>query len=79
MTLGRQSRYDYSTLNIFASHPVKTFVLDRQYHPTGGLYSEGLARSQGPAFLAHNDAVVRTKDWEALKSIHDSSKVADES
>lgn len=38
-----------------SSHPVKTFVLDKRNHLTESLYTEGLARSQGPASMAFND------------------------
>jgi len=29
--------------------------------------------------MAFNDAVLETQDWESLRSMHDSSKTADES
>jgi len=61
------------------SHPVKVLVLDKQNHLTEVLYSERLARSQGPAFMAFNDAIIKPRDWQALSHIHDSSKVADQS
>jgi hypothetical protein len=45
---------------------MKIFVLDHRKHPTKGLYSDGLAESQGPALLAFSNAILRTEDWDAL-------------
>lgn len=79
MMLGHLSRYGatISTSSVF--HLVQIFVLDRRDHPRDLLYQRGLAEMQGPAFLAYNDEVLRKEDWDALKSMHDSSKVNDES
>ncbi len=58
---------------------MQTFVLDRRSHSRDKLYHPGLAETQGPALLAFNDGVLRKEDWEALSSMHDSSKANDES
>jgi len=37
-----------------------------------------LKEAQGPALIAYNDGVLRPDDWTALRTIHSSSKHADE-
>ncbi|KAH7922301.1 hypothetical protein BV22DRAFT_1017573, partial [Leucogyrophana mollusca] len=55
------------------------FVLDHRHHPTGNLLHEDLAATQGPAFLAANNASFKEADWTALQAIYQSSKVTDTS
>ncbi|KAG8923167.1 hypothetical protein FRC02_011322 [Tulasnella sp. 418] len=56
------------------------FLLDRRSHasPLIQYYSPWLASCQGPALLAINDTIFEQKDWDAISSIHQSSKRADE-
>ncbi|EJD51980.1 hypothetical protein AURDEDRAFT_181547 [Auricularia subglabra TFB-10046 SS5] len=53
------------------------FILDERQHPTRSLLVPGLACCQGPALLAVNDSIFRPEDWEAIKTIHHSSKADD--
>lgn len=55
------------------------FVLDRRNHPKRTLFDAKLSDTQGPALLAFNDALFSEEDWEALQSIHRSSKKTDTS
>ena len=56
---------------------LQVFVLDRRRFGTSTLIHEKLAGIQGPAFLAYNDAVFSEADWEAIRTISQSSKGAD--
>lgn len=49
-------------------------ALDYREHETAGLAFPGLASLQGPALLAHNDAVFTEKDWASIQRIGDSLK-----
>ncbi|KAK0502391.1 histidine kinase-like ATPase, partial [Armillaria luteobubalina] len=53
------------------------FVLDSRKHSTRTLYHDKLAGTQGPSLLAYNDALFTQEDWEALQTIHRSSKKTD--
>lgn len=53
------------------------FILDERQHPTRTLLVPGLACCQGPALLAVNDSIFRPQDWQAIKTIHHSSKADD--
>ncbi|KAK0187120.1 hypothetical protein F5146DRAFT_1063566 [Armillaria mellea] len=53
------------------------FVLDSRKHSTHNLFSDKLAGTQGPSLLAYNDALFTQEDWEALQTIHRSSKKTD--
>lgn len=64
---------------MFSIPQTKVFILDWRHHGTKDLYHPYLANTQGPALLAFNDALIQENDWEALKSIHQSSKVTDTS
>ncbi|KAJ7736786.1 hypothetical protein DFH07DRAFT_842830 [Mycena maculata] len=55
------------------------FVLDSRTHGTGSLVDPLLAKTQGPSLLAYNDALFSDEDWDALQSIHRSSKKTDTS
>ncbi|PFH47866.1 hypothetical protein AMATHDRAFT_6333 [Amanita thiersii Skay4041] len=55
------------------------FVLDRRSHPAGNLIKSSLAKAQGPSLIAYNNAQFNERDWEAIQSIHQSSKRADTS
>jgi hypothetical protein len=77
--LGRLSRYGSLISTSTVSYFVQIFVLDHRSHSRDKLYHPGLAETQGPALLAFNDGVLQMKDWEALSSMHDSSKANDES
>lgn len=55
------------------------FVLDSRNHATTSLFHPNLADTQGPALLAYNDALFSQDDWDALQSIHRSSKKTDTS
>ncbi|KAG8963295.1 hypothetical protein FRC03_003175 [Tulasnella sp. 419] len=56
------------------------FLLDRRTHgpPSTQYDPPELASCQGPALLAINDTIFEQKDWDAISSIHQSSKKADE-
>ncbi|KAJ7629420.1 hypothetical protein DFH06DRAFT_1338309 [Mycena polygramma] len=57
----------------------QVFVLDARSHGTQTLVDAKLASTQGPSLLAYNDAQFSDDDWEALQSIHRSSKKTDTS
>ncbi|KAJ6617959.1 hypothetical protein B0H10DRAFT_1947944 [Mycena sp. CBHHK59/15] len=57
----------------------QVFVLDSGTHGTRFLVDPGLAATQGPSLLAYNDALFSDDDWDALQSIHRSSKKTDTS
>jgi sacsin len=53
------------------------FHLDERTHPTDELIHPALAKYQGPALLAHNNAIFRKSDFESLKRLGDSLKMQD--
>ncbi|KAJ7641407.1 hypothetical protein FB45DRAFT_900138 [Roridomyces roridus] len=55
------------------------FVLDAQSHGTSSLVDAKLGTTQGPSLLAYNNALFSDEDWDALQSIHRSSKKTDTS
>ncbi|KAF7297128.1 BTB domain-containing protein [Mycena indigotica] len=55
------------------------FVLDTRNHGTTTLVHDKLGDTQGPALLVFNDAFFSESDWDALQSIHRSSKKTDSS
>ncbi|CAK5278239.1 unnamed protein product [Mycena citricolor] len=59
----------------------QVFVLDKRTFGTATLVDTHakLRGTQGPAVLAYNDALFEDGDWEALQSIHRSSKKTDTS
>ncbi|KAJ7131720.1 hypothetical protein C8R43DRAFT_1133662 [Mycena crocata] len=57
----------------------QVFVLDARTHETARLVDPKLAATQGPSLLAYNDALFSDEDWDALQSIHRSSKKTDTS
>jgi sacsin len=57
----------------------QVFVLDTRSHGTQTLVDPKLATTQGPSLLAYNDALFSENDWDALQSIHRSSKKTDTS
>ncbi|KAF8131271.1 hypothetical protein K438DRAFT_1739837, partial [Mycena galopus ATCC 62051] len=57
----------------------QVFVLDARSHGTGTLVDPKLATTQGPSLLAYNDSLFSDADWDALQSIHRSSKKEDTS
>ncbi|KAJ7262754.1 hypothetical protein B0H12DRAFT_1104316 [Mycena haematopus] len=57
----------------------QVFVLDARSHGTGTLIDPKLATTQGPSLLAYNDSLFLDTDWDALQSIHRSSKKEDTS
>lgn len=61
------------------AHAFQVFVLDSRNHPTNSIFHSNLASTQGPALLAYNDALFTQDDWDALQSIHRSSKKTDTS
>lgn len=54
-------------------------MLDARTHPKHSLFHVNLGDAQGPSLLAYNDALFSQEDWEALQSIHRSSKKTDTS
>ncbi|KAJ6510488.1 hypothetical protein C8R45DRAFT_1088650 [Mycena sanguinolenta] len=57
----------------------QVFVLDARSHGTETLIDPKLATTQGPSLLAYNDSLFLDSDWDALQSIHRSSKKEDTS
>ncbi|KAK7036693.1 hypothetical protein VNI00_011358 [Paramarasmius palmivorus] len=55
------------------------FLLDRRQHPNEKIYHPSLAGTQGPALLAYNDKELSESDWNALQTVHSSSKKHDSS
>ncbi|KAJ6602456.1 hypothetical protein DFH09DRAFT_968836 [Mycena vulgaris] len=57
----------------------QVFLLDARTHNANSLVDAKLATTQGPSLLAYNDALFSDDDWDALQSIHRSSKKTDTS
>jgi hypothetical protein len=57
----------------------QVFLLDRRTHNAVNLVDPKLSAAQGPSLLAYNDALFSEEDWDALQSIHRSSKKTDTS
>jgi hypothetical protein len=55
------------------------FLLDARQHAVDSLYHPQLKNTQGPALIAYNDAAFEEADWEALQTVHQSSKKTDTS
>ena len=53
------------------------FYLDGRQHGTHSLVNPELARFQGPALLAYNDAKFEDSDWEGIQNLQQSGKVED--
>ena len=53
------------------------FILDRRQYGTQTLIKDRLSHLQGPAFLAYNDAAFSDADWEAIRTVSQSSKADD--
>ena len=53
------------------------FYLDGRQHGKQSLVKPELARFQGPALLAYNDARFEDSDWEGIQSLQQSGKVVD--
>ncbi|KAJ6531217.1 hypothetical protein B0H19DRAFT_1384430, partial [Mycena capillaripes] len=61
-----------------ASATEQTFILDLRTHPSESLVDPELVQSQGPSLLAVNNSLFETADWNAIRTIHNSSKTQDE-
>ena len=57
---------------------LKLFILDERTHPSECIIDPTLKEAQGPALITYNDGVLRPSDWRALRTIHSSSKKADD-
>ncbi|KAJ7119509.1 hypothetical protein C8R44DRAFT_176382 [Mycena epipterygia] len=57
----------------------QVFCLDARTHGANSLVDPKLSTTQGPSLLAYNDALFSGEDWDALQSIHRSSKKTDTS
>lgn len=53
------------------------FILDRSTHAVDQLIHADLAKYQGPALLAYNDAVFSDSDFDSLSRLGDSLKLHD--
>ena len=53
------------------------FFLDRRQHGTESVVERDLAKHQGPALLAYNDAQFTEKDWEGIQNLQHSCKEED--
>ncbi len=53
------------------------FYLDSRQHGTQSLVHPELARFQGPALLAYNDAEFKRQDWKGIQSFKLSGKKED--
>ena len=53
------------------------FYLDGRSHATHSLVKPELARFQGPALLAYNDATFEDSDWEGIQNLQRSCKAED--
>ena len=70
----QSERLSLNTLNL----PLQQiFILDERSYGTDTLVDSGLADTQGPSLISYNDTVFSEKDWEAIRTIHGSSKVSD--
>jgi sacsin len=59
------------------ANTAQRFVLDTSNHPDLPTLVDGLAKYQGPALLAYNDALFSEKDFQSLTSLGDSKKIQD--
>ncbi|TFY71733.1 hypothetical protein EVG20_g1277 [Dentipellis fragilis] len=57
----------------------QVLLLDWRTHPTQSLYDPILADKQGPALLAYNDGKLSDSDWKGIRTIYESSKLAESS
>ena len=53
------------------------FFLDHRQHGTESVVERDLAKHQGPALLAYNDAQFTEKDWEGIQNLQRSCKEED--
>ena len=53
------------------------FFLDHRQHGTESVVKRDLAKHQGPALLAYNDAQFTEKDWEGIQNLQRSCKKED--
>ena len=53
------------------------FFLDHRQHGTESVVKRDLAKHQGPALLAYNDAQFTEKDWEGIQNLQRSCKEKD--
>ena len=53
------------------------FYLDNRDHGTDSLVEPELAKFQGPALLAYNDAMFTNDDWESIQRLQQSVKIND--
>ncbi|KAG8947689.1 hypothetical protein FRC04_010533 [Tulasnella sp. 424] len=60
-----------------AGAKTQKFILDTRSFGTNSLVDRELAICQGPAIIATNDGYFKDKDWKAITTILDSSKVQD--
>ncbi|KAJ7749524.1 hypothetical protein DFH07DRAFT_942043 [Mycena maculata] len=56
----------------------QTFILDLRIHASKSLVDPDLVHSQGPSLLAINNSLFTSRDWDAIRTIHNSSKTQDE-
>lgn len=56
---------------------MQIFVLDHREYPSESLLRPKLDHLQGPALLAYNDTVFSVADWEAIRTVSQSSKSSD--
>ena len=60
-----------------AGAKVVRFYIDNRQHSVSSCVNERLAKHQGPALIAFNDAVFTELDWEGIKRLQDSVKAED--
>ena len=53
------------------------FYLDSRQHGTQSLVHKHLAKFQGPALLAYNDAEFKDADWDGIQNLQRSGKKED--
>ena len=53
------------------------FYLDNRQHGTRLLVEPALARFQGPALMAYNDAAFTDRDWKSIQDMQQSVKAED--
>ena len=60
-----------------AGAKVVRFYIDNRQHRVSSCINERLAKHQGPALIAANDAMFTELDWEGIRRLQDSVKAND--
>jgi hypothetical protein len=74
---GQKNRFVYQIISSDLSNRGQVFVLDQRTYPSKNVLHPGLRETQGAALLAYNNSQFMKEDWNAIRSIEESSKAKD--